>query len=187
MRSVLASLLALALLPACASNDYLNNRGADFVDILRGKVMFGPGIGLKGEATRVIHAGILYNHNSFAAGLGNRELGVWRESAFSWGLIVGHHEEIDTNPIPYLSGSYGWNFSGDEGGGVFETSGYGGALDLLTFRATAMLVVGIDLEVRVGEVLDFLAGIFQFDPSGDDVKTVRPPPAVQADEADVED
>ena len=31
-----------------------------------------------------------------------------------------------------------------------------------------MLGIGFDMELRVGEVVDFVAGIFQFDPAGDD-------------------
>jgi hypothetical protein len=175
MRSVLALILGLALLPACATqSDYLNNRGADVADILRGKLMFGPGIGIKAEATRVLHAGILYSRRAFAIGLGNREAGTWRESVLSWGALVGYHDEYETEPIPYLSGSYGWNFAGGDDGGVFETSGHGGALDLLTFRLSAMLVIGFDIELRVGEIIDFFAGIAQFDPSGDDVEGTYP-------------
>ncbi|RKY19118.1 MAG: hypothetical protein DRQ55_11480 [Planctomycetota bacterium] len=187
MRSALVLLLALALLPACSSNDYLNNRGGDVVDILRGKVMFGPGIGAKGEFTRVLHGGILYSHKSFAAGIGNRELGVWRESVFTWGLLIGYHDERYTSPIPYLSGSYGWVFGSGEDGGVLESSGYGGALDLLTVRGTLQLVVGIDIEFRFGELLDFFAGLAAFDPVGDDVFTERLEPEPAAESVETED
>lgn len=162
-------LLALALVPGCATrNNYLLNRGADLADILRLHVMFGPGAGAKVDVFRVIHGGILYTHDSFAFGLHNRAVGPWRETIFSWGLLVGQHNEIETRGIDRLSGSYGWVFGEKGEGGVFLPPNGKLDLDMLTVRGTAMLVVGVDCEVRIGEVLDFLAGIFQFDPAGDD-------------------
>lgn len=174
-RTAVALLLAL-LLPGCVANKYINNRAGDLADILRGHLMFGPGIGVKGEATRVIHGGVLYTHRTFAAGLHNRAVGTWRESLFSWGVVAGHHSERALERVPFVSGSYGWAFGSGEGGGVFEPSPHAGALDLLTFRGTAMLVLGIDIEVRVGELLDFLAGLAQFDPSDDDYHGFVPEP-----------
>ncbi len=168
MRALAACLLfSLTLLPGCASRDnYLVNRVADLSDILRVHVMAGPGIAAKIEATRLLHAGGEYTHNSFAWGWHNRAIGSWRESVVSWGLLVGHsHEEI-SEPIGTYAGNYGWTFG--EGGMGFETANGGLDLDLLTFRGTAMFFLGVDLEVRVGEVLDFVAGIFQFDPAADD-------------------
>jgi len=166
MRVLAASLLALALMPGCSSRDnYLVNRAADFSDILRFHVMAGPGIGLKLEATRLLHLGGVYTHNMYAFGWHNRAIGSWKESVKSWGLLVGHYSE-ETDPIPYYSGDYGWTF-GDEGMG-FSASDQGNDLDLLTFRGQLIFLIGVDLEVRVGEVLDFIAGIFQFDPAGDD-------------------
>lgn len=185
MRPLIALVLGIALLPACVSQSgYLNNRGADFVDIFRGNLEFGAGIGAKLEATRLIQLGVLYSHNVFAVGLENRAVGAWRQSVFTWGVLVGEREE-STHPIPYVSGSYGYHF-GDEQGDVFRGSEHGGGLDLLTFRIEAMLVLGVDFEFRFGEFLDFLAGIFQFDPSSDDVDyKSRPPtdPSATEDEA----
>lgn len=169
MRPVLALLLSLALFPGCVSQSgYLNNRAADAVDIFRGNVQFGATFGVKLEATRLLHLGILYSHRAYALGLHNREVGIWRSSAFSWGLLVGHHDEIDTEPLPWVSDSYGWDFAARDGE-YFDPGEEGGALDLLTFRASAMLVLGLDLEFRLGELIDFLGGIVGFDLSQDDV------------------
>lgn len=193
MRILSACLLALILVgPGCASGrNYAVNRSADLVDILRVHVMAGPGIGVKGEVTRLIQAGIVFEQNCFAWGLHNRAVSPWTESVFSWGLIVGYHDET-TKRIPRLSGDYGWRFDREGEGGVFQGTDESGnlTLDLLTLRGTVMLLVGIDLELRLGEVLDFVAGIFQFDPSGDDVdiESLRepdlPPPELEAPKRD---
>jgi hypothetical protein len=170
MRALAACFLSLALfLPTtgCSGrNNYLTNRVADFGDIIRVHVMAGAGVGVKLEATRLLHAGGVYTHNTFAWGWGNRSLVAWRESIRSWGLIVGHYSEEISGPIDRWSGDYGWTFG--DGGLGFETATGELDLDLLTFRGTLMLFIGLDLEVRLGEVIDFVAGIFQFDPSGDD-------------------
>jgi len=186
MKTLAALALSLALLPACASStagDYFVNRGGDLVDIVRLHVAFGKAASVKVEATRMLHLGIGWEQDVWAWGLANREVGRWQESIFTWGLILGHHDErmikgIDNNR---LTGSYGWTF-GKGGGNVFEVSDRDNWLDLLTLRATLMLGIGADAELRVGEAIDFLCGIFQFDPSGDDkaysqMKKVEPAPA----------
>jgi hypothetical protein len=167
----LALLLVLSLVPACASTsagDYFVNRGADLVDILRVHVVAGPAFAVKADAFRIIHAGIGWEHNAYAWGLANREVTGWRESVFTWGLLLGHHQEqIVGTTENRVSGSYGFNFK--EKGSAFEMADPNNVLDILTVRGSLMFGVGLDLEVRVGEFVDYLAGIFQFDPSGDDV------------------
>ena len=171
MRLLSACVLTLAcLVPACANgNNYAVNRAADLGDILRLHVMGGPGVGIKAEATRLLHAGFLYERDVWAYGIHDRAIGPWRENILSWGLVVGHHSE-ELDGIPRLSGDYGWSFADEDSGGIFSSGDEDGRLtmDLLTFRGSIMLLVGLDLEVRVGEVLDFVAGIFQFDPAADD-------------------
>jgi hypothetical protein len=172
MKKLAALALALSLLPACASTeagDYLSQRGGDLVDILRGHVTFGKAAAVKADAFRLIHAGIGWESDARAWGLANRELAAWRESVFTWGLVLGHHDERSvTGTIDgKVSGSYGWTFG--EKGNAFQVADEGNMLDMLTVRGTVMLGIGIDLEVRVGEVIDFVCGIFRFDPAGDDL------------------
>jgi len=168
MRLLASCLLTCALFTGCASRDnYLVNRAADFSDILRLSLTAGLGFSAKVEGTRLIQVGGAYLHNVYAMGWHNRAIGIWRESVRSWGLIVGYHkEEVDT--IGAYSGSYGWRFS--DGGMSFQPANDGNFdLDLLTCRAELhLIIIGIDVEARIGEVLDFVAGIFQFDPAGDD-------------------
>lgn len=167
MRRLLPLLLALPLLSACQTQEnYLLNRGGDLADIIRLAGFAGKGAAVKVEATQLLHLGGGYYGDIVAGGIANREITSWSMSGWTWGLIVGFNEETTTD-IPYYSGSYGWDFYG-EGPGGFVSADPDNGLDLLTFRATLMLGLGLDAQVRVGEVLDFLAGIFQFDPSQDD-------------------
>ena len=167
----LALILALTLLPACATTsagDYFVNRGADLVDILRIHGAAGRAFVAKADVFRMIHLGIGWEGNAYAWGLANREVTGWREKVFTWGLFLGHHQETITGTSENrVSGSYGWTF-GEKGNG-FQVADPGNWLDILSVRGTAMVGIGLDVEVRVGEVIDFLAGIFQFDPAGDDV------------------
>jgi hypothetical protein len=163
-RLTVASLL-LAALTSCASvGDYLSDRGGDLVDSARMKLMFGFGLGVKVDATPWVQVGWIW-HDSWALGLHNRAIGQWDEQVHSWGLLIGHHQEV-TTPIPYYSGSYGWDlpegYDWPREGNWF--------VDFLSFRVQGMgLLIGIDAQVRLGELLiDFPLGIFGLDPSGDD-------------------
>jgi len=172
MKKLGALLLTLSLFPACASTsagDYFVNRGGDLVDILRMHVAAGKAASIKLELTRFLHLGIGWESDVWAWGLANREVTKWRESVFTWGLLLGHHDErsIVGTSEGRVSGSYGWIF-GEKGNG-FQMADEDNMLDVLTCRGTLMLGIGLDVEVRVGEVIDFLAGIFQFDPAGDDL------------------
>lgn len=174
MKTLATCLLSLALLPACATQtmgDYLQNRGGDLVDVLRVNVKAGRGIGAKIEYTRMLHLGFGWEQNVWAAGLGNREVTRWQQSLVTWGLLLGYHDEREVRGIESsmntYSGSYGWTFF-QGGGNAFAAADPSNPLDLLTFRGSIMLGIGADVEVRVGEIVDFVVGIFQFDPAGDD-------------------
>jgi hypothetical protein len=169
----LGLLLALPLLAACSSTsagDYFVNRGADLVDILRVHVAAGKCVAIEVDATRFMSLGITWEDDVWCWGLATREVTKWNESVFAWGLLLGYHDEksVVGTSDGRVSGSYGWTF-GDKGNG-FRMADENNMLDVLTFRGTLMLGIGMDLELRVGEVLDFIAGIFQFDPAGDDIK-----------------
>lgn len=162
-------LLGLALLPACATrNDYLLNRGGDLADILRLHFMAGPGVAVQGEVTRALSLGFTYEQDVYAAGLANREVGVWQESVVGWGLIMGRHDETVTAPIGPISGSYGWTFGRE--GSAFQMAEQSNALDLLTIRGTVMVLLGVDVEVRLGELIDFCGGLFLLDLANDDAR-----------------
>ena len=177
MKRIAPLVLALSLLPACASSDagdYFVNRGGDLVDILRGHVMAGKGASVKLEVTRMLHLGIGWESDVWAWGLANREVTSWRESIFTWGVLLGRHDERNVTGTTEgrISGTYGWTF-GEQGGNGFTLADPDNWLDFLTVRGTLMLGLGIDLEVRVGEAIDFVAGIFQFDPAGDDTSVSK--------------
>ena len=170
-KSLLAAcLLALALLPACASSGtkyYFSNRGYDLVDILRGHVMAGKAVGIRAEVTRFLSLGYHWEDNAWAGGLHNRAFGSWKESIQSWGVILGQYDEVRMVSIPKVSGDYGWFMGASKG---FKAAQPDNPLDLLTVRATVAVFIGLDLEVRVGEAIDFVFGILTLDPAGDDRK-----------------
>ncbi|MHC5211159.1 MAG: hypothetical protein ACYTG2_10615 [Planctomycetota bacterium] len=172
MKTLCACLLSLALLPSCANttaSDYFLNRGGDLVDILRVNVKAGAGAGAKVEWSRFLHGGILYEYKTWAAGLANRELGYWNETVFAWGVYLGYHDEtINQGLDGRMSGSYGWVF-GKEGGSVIQFPDPNNPLDMLNVRMIAMFGIGFDVDLRVGEGIDFLLGLFQFDPANDDL------------------
>jgi len=170
MKKLLAATLLALSLPACANNsagDYALNRINDFGDILRVNVKAGAGIGVEYEWTRMVGIGLLYEYKCWAAGWGNRELAYWNETILFWGAFVMHHQEtINSGPSPY-TGSYGWVFE-KGGGNLIEMNDPKNPLDMINVRLTAMLGIGADIDLRLGEAVDFVVGIFQFDPSGDD-------------------
>ncbi len=173
MRTAVAVLIIALFLPSCQSKgNYLMNRGGDLVDIVRFQGLAGKAIGAKLEITRLAHLGIGY-FDAQAAGLANRELGTWHYKAWTWGVLVGYSDEQQvlihrTDELGRYAGSYGWNFD-EQGPGIFTQADADNPLDLLTARGTLALGIGLDVSLRVGEVIDFLVGIFQFDPAGDDV------------------
>lgn len=156
--------LVLALLPACASTgDYLHDRGADLVDVVRGHVMVGKAIGVNVHATQWLGLGFMYEEDVWAAGLHNRALGTWDENIQGWGLLV-HDWTERTKGIPAYSGSYGW-YQKPGGPGFHGTGSY---LDVWTLRASLAVLLGLDLELRLGELVDFVGGIVTWDPAHDD-------------------
>lgn len=171
MKTLCACLLSFALLPACANttgSDYFMNRGGDLVDIVRFNLKAGAGIGAKWEYSRFLHGGLVYEYKCWAVGLANRELGYWNESILSWGLILGYHDEtIHSGLDGRYSGDYGWVF-GKEGGNIIQFPDPNNPLDMIAIRGILMVGIGADLDVRVGEALDFALGLFQFDPANDD-------------------
>jgi hypothetical protein len=142
----------------------------DLIDIVRFNGKAGLGIGAKWEYSRFLHGGFVYERKVWAAGLANRELAAWNESVWSWGLVIGHYSETIHQGIDgRYTGNYGWVF-GQEGGNLIQFNDPNNPLDMLAVRGTLMLFLGLDLDIRAGEAIDFVAGIFGFDPAGDDRK-----------------
>ena len=169
-KTLAAALLSLTLLPACATNsgeDYALNRINDFGDMARFNVKAGAGIGLQYEWTRMVGIGLLYEYKTWAAGWTNRELAYWNQSIFYWGAFVEHYSETINSGITRNTGSYGWVF-GKEGGNIIELNDPNNPLDMINVRLNVMLGIGADVDLRVGEAIDFIVGLFQFDPAGDD-------------------
>ncbi len=158
---------ALAVVGGCASiGQWADQRTADAVDLLRVHVIAGTeAFAAQVDATRFLSVGYTHEEDAWAWGLHTRRVGSWNESIRAWGLLLGRHDETAMRRLPRVSGSYGWNFSGEP---VYQWADRRNPLDWLTFRATVALFVGLDLELRVGEVLDLVAGVFTWDPAHDD-------------------
>jgi len=166
MKPLRLAALLLCLLPACASTkDYLHDRGADLVDILRVHVLAGNAIGVEVQATQWLALGFMYENNVWAFGLHNRDIGTWHETVKAWGILI-HDWRESTKGIQSYSGSYGWFQKSHQEGPTFSSTG--STLDIFTLRGSVALLVGADLEVRVGEIFDFVVGLFTWDPAGDD-------------------
>jgi hypothetical protein len=168
---ILALTLLPALLPACASTsagDYFTNRGADLVDILRIHGAAGRAVAVKVDAFRMFHFGIGWEATPTpgVSRTARSPAGARRSSPGASCSATTARRSNGTSENR-VSGSYGWTF-GEKGNG-FQVADPGNWLDLLSVRGTAMVGIGLDVELRFGEVIDFLAGIFQFDPAGDDV------------------
>jgi hypothetical protein len=162
--------LLLALLPACqGQKNYWENRYYDAVDMVRGHVMWGKALGAQVELTRFLSLGWSTEQDAGAWGLHKRAIGSWKESVSTWGLILGRHEEQKVSGIPRVSGTYGWTFP-SKGWPHYNSTESKAFMDWFTIRATAAVFIGLDFEVRIGEVVDFIGGIFTWDPSQDDKK-----------------
>lgn len=121
---------------------YLPNRLFDLVDIVRLRGRVGPGFAVGARATRPVSA-LLGGYGSVGVGL------------------PGPRGEPKI-PLPV----------GLDGGGGAQVSLVGSGGDeygVLEFGAMVhLLLVGLDLGVDPGEVLDFAAGFLLLDPIGDD-------------------
>jgi len=156
---------ALALLAACAPlADYAHDRGADAVDILRGHVMIGFGADGMLEATRGLRLGAGM-YDAQCAGLHNRALGTWTERVEEGGALFVHGRYEKVQGIPRVSGSYGTVPSWGSSRLLQPDETW---VDLFVFRVTAMAGVGLDVELRLGQLVDFLGGLLLWDPAQDD-------------------
>jgi len=139
-------------------------RADDFGDLVRIKATAGPGFSLTGELTRgIIIGGGYYRVDAF--GFANRSFGIWHETVAEGGVILGFHREACLNRT-YYRGSYGFGMGED---GSYRLTYENDPIEIWNIRATVhLLIVGLDAEVRFGQIADFLTGIFGYDLAGDD-------------------
>lgn len=167
MRKLIASSLLLCLLVGTTScTSYWKNRAGDMADIVRIQGIAGLGLGAKVDVTQYVHVGALW-YEGHTAGFANREFGVWESEVCSWGLLYGRHNE-EIGGAPFYSHSYGWNH--EDGGFDFVVPG-NPFVDTLMVRVQVMAIfLGIDIQLRSGELLlDGIGGFFGWDPSNDDI------------------
>ncbi len=157
-------LVIVPILCLCSCTSYFMQRADDVGDIFRFKVMAGPGLGVTAEVTRgIILGGGYYEVDSF--GLANRSFGIWHETTAEGGLIIGFHRE-ECEKREYYRGNYGLGTGGE---GSYPLTHEGNPVDIWNLRATIhVLIIGFDLEIRFGQLADFITGVFGYDLAGDD-------------------
>jgi hypothetical protein len=159
----------LSLLPGCAGlGHYAHDRAADAVDIVRGHVMIGLGADAMVQVTRALRLGAGF-YDAQCAGLANRELTTWSESVQEGGLLFLNGRFEHTVGVPRVTGSYGTVAPWGEPRLLQPDETW---VDLFDLRVTAMLGLGIDFELRLGQLLDFVGGVFLWDPAHDDAEPV---------------
>jgi hypothetical protein len=144
-------------------------RSDDFGDIVRFKLQAGPGIAAMAEVTRgIMIGGGIYKADAF--GFANRKFGIWHETTKEAGLILGWHRE-DCEKREFYRGNYGFNTADD---GSYTLTHENNPVDIWNLRATLhVIIIGADLEIRFGQIVDFITGIFGYDLAGDDYEFVR--------------
>jgi len=160
---------ALIVGTGCASTPrYLHNRGADLVDIVQLHAVASIGADAKLEVTRFVGVGG-GAYDGYAVGFANRRLGAWRERVYDFGVprfgMNLHAESLDGSAMPIVSGDYEVCLRGSRSEYEHDSKV---PLDWMTIRLTAVVLVGADFELRLGQAVDFFAGVFGRDPSFDD-------------------
>lgn len=192
-RAVLSTLLLLLLAPSGTGCSYAASRAKDFTDIISIGASTGGGILLRARATRLVTAEVGAQYTEHFYGWRRRNW-QWLESSYGlffasvWSprlenepfmdwwwtdLFKTSHTRIKFLTLPSVED---WRHH------VFILSHAETAhlLDLCDVEATASaLVVGLQISVRPGELVDFLAGIFGLDLAGDDASPPSPPPAAE--------
>jgi len=159
----------LPLFFLCSCTSYFMQRSDDFGDIIRFKLQAGPGIAVMAEVTRgIMIGGGIYKADAF--GFANRKFGIWHETTKEAGLILGFHRE-ECEKREFYRGDYGFG-AGDDGS--YTLTHENNPVDIWNLRATLhVIIIGADLEIRLGQIADFITGIFGYDLAGDDYEFVR--------------
>lgn len=149
---------------------YIEDRFLDFMDILGIKVTMGTGLLAHGRATKFAQAGIgFFDGDKF--GFKGREVGYWQEWRGEVGVSVFY---INTAKKNILIGNK-FLFDAARAAEVAEVG------DIDIFRdddrdrwsagaAVHVLFFGIDIDIRLKEIADFIFGIFFLDMMKDDTK-----------------
>lgn len=157
-------LVIAPILCLCSCTSYFMQRADDVGDIFRFKAMAGPGLSVTAEITRaIILGGGYYEVDSF--GLANRSFGIWHETTAEGGLIIGFHRE-ECEKREFYRGNYGLGAGGE---GSYPLTHENNPVDIWNLRATVhALIIGFDLEIRFGQLADFITGVFGYDLAADD-------------------
>ncbi len=170
--AVLAVVLATSL-PSCVCfTEYMQHRTNDLADIVQPHVGFGSGGGVKLEVTPLVHLGYYDSGHATALGWtmpvpGERIYGTWEEHVQALGFVLGGRETYTDD----LTGREFDTVYGDYGAMHNLPSN---PLHWLFVRGTIGAFGHLDVQVSPGEAIDFILGVFTFDPGGDDAMRYYP-------------
>jgi hypothetical protein len=186
--------LLLALLGATAAcagpagrrdvPSWMEARGADFMDVFGLRLAAGVGLGVYARATEYLQLGVMYRgpaesrlvvssetpHTEdfrvrgvpcVVAGTIGRYGGLWYENTREVMLPLYDNRDEPQSPIrrEVIAGVVSLDGSADDWRGSIGVGVHA-------------LLIGGEFEVRPWQVVDFLAGLIGYDPSGDDVPVV---------------
>jgi len=173
-RSLLfAAVFGLAL-SSCSAPGYLGDRTRDLADVFVLTVSAGPEVSVDVQATDAVHlavgggahgeAGLIGRHVGTA---GVMTLGLPAAPFLEDGILYGRYVFSETGGAWELSDvqdeCYIIHALGTE-----PTNPKTDAWHALDLEVGATVLVGARVGLRPGELVDFLAGLFGFDPIGDD-------------------
>jgi len=187
MRRAVCLILACLMLTGCAVSEgrkdapgWMAARGADFMDIFGVRIAVGAGLGLYVRATEYVQLGVIKKGASDADMPSPREAearafpfvvvgnvgrygGVWSERSTEVMLPGWSNRDavLTAESSPPIQRRVIAGYVSQHG----EYDNWRGAFGL----GAHLLLVGVEAEVRPFEVLDFLAGLAGYDPSGDDL------------------
>ncbi len=148
-------------------SDYGRARVLDLSDIVALRIGVGPGLLVQARATRYVALGVGsigpahvfsggFRPECYFLGWNGREGGVWIERRTEYGI----------------STFYGCEATGESQAGNVTRFGLDGRRTFDVGAEAYLALVGLAVDARVEEALDFVAGIFGFDPEGDDTAAV---------------
>jgi hypothetical protein len=181
---VLVSGLVLVLGSGCV---YFMDRGNDFVDMFGVRLTgnFGWGLEANVRATELFQTGIGWSEK-YAIGFNGRHYGTYKEQSYTLPFtpsdwvpwiyptpianaravkrepILGNFPAIDSSRHIWLGYPSDVAFTKDG-----EPTKYDRRYDEIGFSVYA-LIIGVEAEVRLVEIFDFVLGIFTIDMMGDD-------------------